>query len=114
MSFFKAEDFIFDNYEINLKKIADVANAKLEREGKVLYGTIPKISNGRSPEFDGPFQITDNDHVTHKALLINIEPIEKCKHEKEKIKEQRGLPFYPEFKCECGAKVKPTSFEEVE
>lgn len=37
---------------------------------------------------------------THQALLICIEPIEKCSHPKEKVTFRPGG-----WECECGAKV---------
>lgn len=78
MSFFKKEDFkgTYNNYQNEwLEKMAELANAKLEREGKVVY----THSTFEKPGYWGPIEQGSFDD-THKALLINIEPIEKCKH----------------------------------
>jgi hypothetical protein len=81
--FFKPGDFTSDNeeawLEITAKEAADIANAKLEREGKVVHGsgaggwtTMPNplfLSKGGDPEaLYKP---------TQKALLINIGPIKQ-------------------------------------
>jgi len=125
--------------------VAEKANAKLEREGKVVGGHETQNEGFRFTEKPGVFGFT------HKALLINIEPIEKsqtkfekfkelydkglitdaaiekalnesseatqlCKHpaEKVKVKIDMGGTFMYEFQCQCGAKVKPVSFEVCE
>ncbi len=98
--FFKLEDFqgTYDHCQFPvLQKYVDLANAKLEREGKVVYGfnQIPD-SWTYNKESD-----------THKALLICIEPIEKCTHP---VKE--CFSFDNGYLCSCGARVKPTSFSE--
>ena len=110
MKFFKPEDFqvALGEYGMGLQA-ANLANAKLEREGKVVYQYNK-----------GPWSQTSLESFTgikeqdHRALLINIEPIEKCTHPKEKVNEiyDGGYPI-GEFQCECGAKVKPKEFEEV-
>lgn len=119
MNFFKPKDFelvkIYPHEEA-LISIANLANAKLERKGKVVYASDLSVVEwySETPEFK----------PTHKALLINIEPIEKCKHPAEKVK-SKSEAIYGAFigqlikldswyECECGAKVKPKEFEESE
>lgn len=133
MKFFRPEDFNgLCNYSYPAFA-ADMANAKLEREGKIVYGS----PNGRSHTFvPGIIWNTHDDKTgrdTHKALLINIEPIEVCKHEKEKVGtfiqkkvfiDYNNLPpiakrdsqylgtTQVEYVCQCGKKLIPTSFDE--
>lgn len=120
MSIFKPEDFYTTYAETPLTReeqcfVANLANAKLEREGKVVYG---KYKN------DSHWEIIFSDCVatsdTHKALIINIEKIEKCKHPAEYlfleafVVDGIRVPRLGVYTCEkCGAKVKPTVFEEV-
>ena len=107
MNFFKPEDFKHSsNSPLISSDAADIANAKLEREGKVVYGY--------QHDYDEEWVFHSNESPeehTHKALLINIEPIAKCEHPKEKVKLEGTPPIA--FYCECGVKVKPTSFAEV-
>lgn len=92
----------------------------LAKEGKVVYGKwsirdmdgkflYEQWNTGISPDL-GP--------TSHKAILINIEPIEKCNHPKEKVhwkfyKESYYEQRHTEWHCECGARVQPESFIEV-
>lgn len=75
MKFFEPEDFPMTvmrcgqwEQKVNPEILADLANSKLEREGKVVY------SKG---EPSWRWYTTQNDigTDTHQALLINIEPI---------------------------------------
>ena len=69
--FFKPEQFaaLTGSY-INLQEIAsNIANSILEREGKVVYAD--------NVEGDIVFTSDKSTSDTHRALLINIEPIEK-------------------------------------
>ncbi len=51
---------------------------------------------------------------THRALLINIEPIVKCEHPIEKVNfKQFGTFSTDYYQCECGARMKPKQFEEI-
>jgi hypothetical protein len=90
MKFFKPEDFEkVMNYgrgkETTLSQIlselSDAANAKLEREGKVVYGIL---ADGKDTMWD------ENTHQykTGKALLINIEPIESKKPSYEDLEQK--------------------------
>lgn len=123
MKFFKPEDFNYDNPIgiYSYEKMAELANAKLEREGKVMRNTS---ING--DVFNQGWSTARTYGDTHQALLINIEPIEKCTHPKEKVSailtkeafsKEFGvlLPVYKSehYKCECGAVVEPKGFEEV-
>lgn len=117
MKFFNPEDFVLSAHpEIPTDKwvqmtVASIANAKLEREGKVVY----KINNGYQLSWNENPLTSLGGEGSLKALLICIEPIEKCKH----IKATAGIDFsFPhktiiEYICECGARVKPSSFEEI-
>jgi hypothetical protein len=120
MKFFKPEDFKFSdgppktfqymvNDSVSIEEAARVANAKLEREGKVVYTNVHKLNLTW-------YESNSCKEDTHKALLINIEPIETCKHPKEKVCSIRNIMNANEiicWKCECGAKVQPKEFEEV-
>jgi len=60
-------------FKLIIEKAMHKANAKLEREGTVVYGQIiPGNTTEWEDSLEGPIS---ND--THKALLINPEPIEK-------------------------------------
>ncbi len=112
MKFFKLEDF--QSFYPFTNNIVDIANEKLERVGKIVYSN--------EAAFTWRFS---NESKATKALLINIESIEKCTHPEKKVEivitegfqKQFGqkLPVFQSeyYKCECGAKVKPTGFEEI-
>lgn len=88
--------------------VAEKANAKLEREGKIVWAY--DISKGHlwwtDPQDDGI--------KNYKALLIGIEKIEVCKHPAEKVSWINFQGSHHGYGCECGAKVKPSSFEVCE
>lgn len=77
MKFFKAEDFepiLQVMHSLALDRTAELANAKLEREAKAVYG-----------HYWGDLFMTieQKDTLsTHTALVLNIQPIEKPKCEK--------------------------------
>src|SRR5258706_11357189 len=84
MGFFKSEDFdCIGGGNMVKENAAHVANAKLEREGKVVWSNSPQaiISNHYQPWCNVELATK-----THKALLIGIEKIEKCKHPEDKIR----------------------------
>lgn len=121
MKFFMAEDFRFSEKNLNgtmnlepAERMAHIANAKLLREAKVVYGSYNSVDSHGNWTSDVNKTID-----THKALLINVEPIEKCEHPINKcywtgtyIKStlEKNTPL---FKCECGNEVTPAKFEEV-
>lgn len=112
IKFFNAEDFAY-SFEGRLTSTMarDLANAKLEREGRVVYGG--KFCLGGEWSFVSHNNVPPKTN-THKALLINIEPIEQCKHPAQKVIGMQGPGLIAEFKCECGVKVKPKGFEVIE
>lgn len=135
MKFFKPEDFEgrhhvdagVSGYVIGdgtAKVCADLANAKLEREGKVVTSQQNRSGDWTSWK---TWPNENATHETHKALLIAIEPFELCTHPAEKVKCIGGinstLPWDKPhqfvnayYQCECGARVKipdNINFEEV-
>jgi len=117
MKFFTPEDFEFNymglkDWPIYAKRISDCANAKLEREGKRIYKSSYDIWRteriGKDDFFRGPLS-------THRAILINIEPIEKCTHPPEKVESTKYDPaeYTYTYNCSCGARVEPSGFSEV-
>lgn len=120
MKFFKAEDF----YEVSgfwsREDLAKICNYKIEREAKRVYLNPKNSLNGQ-----GDIELT-NSGQSHQALLINIEPLEKCQHPKEKVNLvkqylTRGLVLGEKttecigsgYLCECGYRVEPNSFVEI-
>jgi hypothetical protein len=106
MKFFKPEDFeayyLMDPRANTTGALASMANAKLEKEAQVVYGNFG---------INGHNEITHPDrNPAHKALLLNIESVNLCKHPKEKI------IYYDEYsqfwQCECGVNVEPLFFVE--
>lgn len=87
---------------------AAIANAKIDREYLKVYGCKSEGHWG--------FNNYKLDESTHTAFILCIEPIVKCTHPPDKV---IRLTFGPEnlmlytFQCECGAKLKITSFEEI-
>lgn len=114
MSFFKPEDFIYGFLETErCHAIAEIANAKLEKEGTVVYTEYRNEVVLNETKAWVTYKTTGG---THKALLINIEPMSKCEHPKEKVKVIKEGYVYADdtnFQCECGAVVRPSVFEEV-
>lgn len=85
VKFFCPDDFEEHWNEISnwRERVADAANAKLEREAVTFYMT--KLKTSTSFLWNGSEIQAQN---SHKALLIGIEEIEKHKHE---------------WVCSCGA-----------
>lgn len=156
--FFEPSDFNEACQEDSSQVYADIANAKLEREAKVVYS---------GPSYNNHWIDCETMNTTHTALLINVQEIKdqqretieqeksdilaivekikklygnsmigseqlieeikkywmskakKCEHPAEKV--QAHITEYTVggtiksqlFRCECGAKVKPNSFEEI-
>ena len=108
VKFFKPEDFKYISKEL-CEDAANCANAKLEREGEVVYNFQDSLEYGwfKEHKFNN----------THKALVINIEPVVKCDHAKEKVKRTidysyNNTSYKESWHCECGVEVSPTAFEE--
>lgn len=117
MKFFKPEDFDLHSgavYTTENHRSAAIANEKIEREGKVVYG-------------DKGFTYMQSESSRYKALLICIEPLETCKHPAEKVHKRQdhlihGLVLGPKthsksdfyYECDCGARVEPSGFRSVE
>jgi len=108
--FFTPNDFrYFHNGKLEPVMACDLANAKLERQGISVtgyhYDSIDVAHNFSSiKEF--------RSSTTHKALLINIEPIETCKHPIEKVTTR--IDWQGRYKCECGFIVVPSGFKGIE
>ncbi len=113
MTFFSAEDF--ENYinavgvhnQVSAKMVADIAEGKLQREAKVVYG----LQNAALS--DMYFSLSKDDADTHRALLICVEEIERksCEHVEIKVNINPGINY---FECtKCGARLKPTAWEVV-
>jgi len=110
---FKPSDFAGSGHEPFAQYAADEANAKLEREGKVVY------SEKDENDVHWPFHQVDFQGSTHKALLINIEPIEKCMHTVASSKVGFGPWKYCHtdgalFCGKCGVNLKVKEFEVAE
>lgn len=80
--FFEASDFneyLKYGFPLHPPDAAHLANEKLRREGRVVYGKIPETNGG----WNGAWTFGESKADTHTAMLINIQPIEKveCKHE---------------------------------
>lgn len=99
MKFFTAEDF-FPYFSLHPNTnmtgaMAKLANAKLEKEARVVY---------RPEDATEVWIDNEKDKPTHRALLINIEIIAKCEHKNTVIKSHMfGL-----YVCECGAELRKT------
>jgi len=109
MKFFNESDFntLKSKGHFTWEEIADLANAKLEKESRIVFTSLDPNDSWTTwgYDIDGP--------RTFHALLINIEPIEKCSHPKEKISGRYADENGVVFKCECGARVSPCQFSEV-
>lgn len=101
---------------MTIKGFCQECSAKLEREGKVVYGYKTNLPWHNVELADGKY----------KALLINIEEISPCLHPKDKVKEKKietygGMVLGPKeklwthltYECECGKNVKPSAYEEL-
>lgn len=110
--FFKPEDFTGTYYSYQstiLQVFADKANAKLEREGKIVFSQSSDRRYWEDP--NDPTTQDASERSDLRALLINIEPIEQCTHPTDKVFKSSNYSF--DYQCECGAKVKPNSFKEI-
>src|ERR1019366_7203771 len=102
MKFFKPEDFptTYRNHGLrDPEECAEIANAKLEREGKIVY----------SNEAAFTWRFSD-ESIEHRAILINIENIEPCTHSLDKVSVM--LNTYTNIKyyqCKCGIEVVPSA-----
>lgn len=115
MNIFTAEDFkeVLHNQLMEWPKgyqdMADIANAKLEKIAVIGYA----YSN------TDRYIISGNEKLaTEKALIIRLEN-KKCEHKDKKVISIHWLKDNSSnfedmyFRCECGATVKFTQFEEI-
>lgn len=109
MTFFTASDFRLPDIS-NETAAAEQANAKLERDAKVVYGwptnSIPedKLWCDNRKAYD--------DVATYRGLLICVEEIVKlkCEHAGHIIAVGKGI-----FRCaDCKSEIKPTGLEVVD
>lgn len=107
MTFFSAEDFAKQEWKtITAGQAANIANQKLQRDAKVVYGL-------KSTKLDDQFYFSESkdDADTHRALLICVEEIEKksCTHP-DVLPVNSG--WY--YRCsDCGIKLQPTGWKEA-
>lgn len=99
-----------DGLQLSATKAALLANAKLQKDAKVVYGYL---DSKRLWSWDHRFD------ETHQALLVAIKPIEKaCEHPDDKITititgtDLSSIKDY-QSKCECGQYMR-IKFEPVE
>lgn len=84
--------------------------ADLMKEAKVVYGSLPK---GNVPGWYG----IESVDCTHKALLINIEPLKPCEHEPHMTSisgffNDDPRPAQYDWKCsKCGVEIQPTGWK---
>lgn len=100
---------------ITIDKAVELANAKLEREGTLIYGQ--ELLNCGWGSSKSPVD-------KYKALLINVEPIGACKHPVEKVSSRMFMEIHGSgavtsgshkygYFCECGQRMKQViSYEE--
>lgn len=116
VEFFKASDFIevfkdFFKPETMMQSVANISNAKLEREGIIV--TTDEYDPSEKLIYKW-YQHQQCVKPIYTALLINVKEIKRCEHNPEKIKQiNLDLLQMDCFQCECGAKVKPIKFEVV-
>lgn len=94
MSFFTENDF----FEFEL------ANEKLMNEGIMGYSQLHR----------GAWTFTERKMSgdSHRAVLLNLEALNPCAHEKEKVHGIKSFGTEGNFMCECGASVEITGFAE--
>lgn len=124
IDFFKPDDFskITNITNALMEHITLISNAKLEREGKIVYASrdFKEITLNKQDEKNHIAISSNFKNSAYQALLIDIKEIKKCDHPSESIVWSRGdiNSTYPEriieFRCDCGAKVKPTQFKALD
>jgi hypothetical protein len=124
MKFFETKDFYgvhldsTSDYFIPLSKAVEMANAKLEREGKIVYSYHPNEGHF-VPNWIADKSMFHKEKVTHKAFLINIELIEKCTHSVGAYQMGNADPWKyinedGAFFCsKCGINLKVKEWEEA-
>ena len=105
MTVFKAGDFAEQEWQpISSAQAASIANQKLQREAKVVYGT-PFQANCSTG-----FHEIQSKYDTHRALLVCIEelPPKVCEHEPRGYSINVGGTHRDKYyRCEkCGVKLK--------
>lgn len=108
VKFFKPEDFQ-GGALMNMSSYpaAEMANAKLLKEAKVVYSNKVTGSGWLFTQGEPPTE------TTHTALLICTEPIVKCDHKIEDVIDN-SIIDHCEFRCKCGAKLKQViTYEEI-
>lgn len=114
---FKPEDFD-SNWTQSHKAAQQIFDTWIKENGKAVYGRLyPKNINEEGFDIGSIWNTSALTDTTHKALLINIELIEKCTHPKEKVK-WKDIMISPNshkygFMCDCGSEVIPREFEEM-
>lgn len=100
----------------------------LKENGKRVYGDYHQTEWRNTIQDERQFKVISSNFKNsyYQALLIAIEPIKKCEHGPKLVKQLNwiepktgynpGLRVHDQviFECECGARVEPTSFKEVE
>lgn len=97
LSYFKPSDFDFPDLTYSaVVKIAEIANAKLEREAVKVYGN-----------YANSFSVNAYDGDTTTALVINIQPIKECEHKPM----PNTIADLNNIKCSrCGIDLEPTGW----
>lgn len=91
-------------WNVSVSHVLLCIEKKLMREAKVVYCGV----EGWTTDPSHPMKFT------HQALLIGIEPIEKCDHPAEKVRRIDHKEYgNAEYICDCSVKVKPNSFMEI-
>ncbi len=116
MNFFKDSDFeghYLDQCKTFAQWAAYFANNKLEQMGEEVFGIEGEVW-GEMHNGQGFTAMEFNKRpATHSALLINIEPIEKCTHPVENVCWSGDHTGQTYLCSNCGAKLKPKTFEVV-
>jgi hypothetical protein len=108
MTFFSASDFR-GMESGDWEYVADLANRKLQRDAKVVYGKV----NHNDVIFEWSSFNYDLPETTHRALLICIEelPKKECEHE---IHNTVAPILNGKAACwKCGVTIEPTGWKEA-
>lgn len=111
---FKPDSFLLPNHNRDIAEMYSMISQRIfdewiKENGKVVFSRADK-GEWKSA---WPTDMNGYSGMTFKAILINIEPLEKCTHPKEKIETYTvgtmGEP-HVRYKCYCGASVTPKEF----
>lgn len=108
-----AQFFTEEDFKGNVGRLYDDKALTLDLTLQQVNGKLNKVGiKGFAQKYRGEWSFTERvmKGDTHNAILLNLDAIEPCIHEKHMVKSSPALGIY---RCECGVEVEPAVFVET-